>query len=101
MTDIPATGLQLVSLLKSSGELEVSLVDAAVPEPKENEVLVRVEATPINPSDLGLLFGPADIENAVVSGTTDRPVLTAQMPPAVMRAMAARLDQPIDRKSVV
>jgi NADPH:quinone reductase len=95
MTDIPATGLQLVSLLKSSGELEVSLVDAAVPEPKENEVLVRVEATPINPSDLGLLFGPADMENAVPSGTADRPVLTAQMPEAAMRAMAARIDQPM------
>ena len=60
MTNIPSTGLQLISLLKSSGELEVSLTDAPVPEPKENEVLVRIEATPINPSDLGLLFGPAD-----------------------------------------
>ena len=95
MTNIPATGLQLISLLKSSGELEVSLTDAPVPEPKENEVLVRIEATPINPSDLGLLFGPADIAGAKLSGTPDRPVLTAQMPAAVMRAMAARLDQPM------
>ena len=95
MTNIPATGLQLVSLLKSSGELEVSLIDAAVPEPKENEVLVRIDATPINPSDLGLLFGPADIASAKLSGTPDRPVLTAQMPEAVMRAMAARVDQPM------
>ena len=95
MTNIPATGLQLVSLLKSSGELEVSLIDAPVPEPKENEVLVRIEATPINPSDLGLLFGPADLSGATVSGTADKPVLTVQMPEAVMRAMAARVDQPM------
>ena len=95
MTNIPATGLQLVSLLKSSGELEVSLTDVPVAEPKENEVLVRIDATPINPSDLGLLFGPADIAGAKLSGTPDRPVLTAQMPDAVMRAMAARLDQPM------
>ena len=95
MTNIPETGLQLVSLLKSSGELEVSLIDAPVPEPKENEVLVRIDATPINPSDLGLLFGPADITSSQLSGTPDRPVLTAQMPAAVMRAMSARVDQPM------
>ena len=95
MTNIPETGLQLVSLLKSSGELEVSLAQVPVPEPKENEVLVRIDATPINPSDLGLLFGPADIANAQLSGTPDNPVLTAQMPEAVMRAMAARVDQPM------
>jgi len=95
MTNIPETGLQLVSLLKSSGELEVSLIDAPVPEPKENEVLVRIDATPINPSDLGLLFGPADIAGSQLSGTPDRPILTAQMPAAVMRAMAARVDQPM------
>jgi NADPH:quinone reductase len=95
MTNIPKTGLQLLSLLKSSGELEVSLIDAPVPEPKENEVLVRIDATPINPSDLALLFGPADITAAKLSGTPDRPVLTAQMPEAVMRAMAGRVDQPM------
>jgi NADPH:quinone reductase len=95
MTNIPKTGLQLISLLKSSGELEVSLIDAPVPEPKENELLVRIDATPINPSDLALLFGPADITAAKLSGTPDRPVLTAQMPEAVMRAMAGRVDQPM------
>ncbi len=54
------TGLQLRSLLKKSGELEVSLAQVAVPEPEADEVVVRVEASPINPSDLGLLLGPAD-----------------------------------------
>ena len=95
MTNIPETGLQLISLVKSSGELEVSLTQVPVPEPKDDQVLVRIEASPINPSDLGLLFGPADIANAKFSGTAEQPVLTAQMPEAVMRAMAARVDQPM------
>ncbi len=95
MTNIPETGLQLISLVKSSGELEVSLIHVPVPEPKDDQVLVRIEATPINPSDLGLLFGPADIANAKFSGTAEQPILTAQMPEAVMRAMAARVDQPM------
>ena len=86
-------GLQLRTLLKKSGELEVSLVNVPTPDPAEDEVVVRVEATPINPSDLGLLFGPADMAGAKVSGTKDLPVITAKMPDAAMRMMAARLDQ--------
>ena len=58
--DLPSTALQLQSLVRSSGELEVSLAEVPVPEPGADEVLVRIEATPINPSDLGLLFGAAD-----------------------------------------
>ena len=58
------SGLQLRSLLKKSGELELSLVSVPTPEPAEDEVVVRVEATPINPSDLGLLIGPADMSTA-------------------------------------
>ena len=58
------TGLQLRSLIKKSGELEISLVSVPTPEPAEDEVVVRVEATPINPSDLGLLVGAADMSTA-------------------------------------
>ncbi|HXI07256.1 MAG: zinc-binding dehydrogenase [Bradyrhizobium sp.] len=87
------SGLQLRSLVKKSGELELSLVNIPTPEPGEDEVVVRVEATPINPSDLGLLIGPADMSAAKVSGTKDSPVITAQMPEAAMRMMGARLDQ--------
>ena len=87
------SGLQLRSLLKKSGELELSLVDVPTPEPADDEVVVRVEATPINPSDLGLLIGPADMSTAKVSGTTDAPVVTAKMPEAAMRMMGGRLDQ--------
>ena len=64
-----------------------------VPEPKDDEVVVRVEATPINPSDLGLLFGPADMTTAKVSGTGDGPVVTARVPQQTLKGLAARLDQ--------
>jgi len=87
------TGLQLRSLLKKSGELELSLVNIPTPEPADDEVVVRVEATPINPSDLGLLIGPADMSTAVVSGPKDSPVITAKMPEAAVKMMGARLDQ--------
>lgn len=93
MTQTPTTGLQLRSLLKASGELELSLADVAIQEPGPDEVLVRIEGAPINPSDLGLLLGPADLSAAKVSGTADRPVLTAAIPPNYMKAVSARLDQ--------
>jgi NADPH:quinone reductase-like Zn-dependent oxidoreductase len=87
------SGLQLRTLLKKSGELELSLVDVPTPEPADDEVVVRVEAAPINPSDLGLLIGPADMSTAQLSGTKTQPVITAKMPDAAMRMMGARLDQ--------
>jgi NADPH:quinone reductase len=88
-----ASGLQLRSLIKKSGELEISLLNVPTLEPKPDEVVVRVEATPINPSDLGLLTGAADLSTAKVSGTKDSPVVTAKVPEAGMRAMAGRLDE--------
>jgi NADPH:quinone reductase len=87
------TALQLRSLVRSSGELEVSLHDVPVPEPGADEVLVRIQATPINPSDLGLLFGAADMGTMQVSGTAARPVLSARIPDKFMKAMAGRADQ--------
>lgn len=86
-------GLQLRSLVKKDGNLEVSLISIPVPEPDENEVVVRIEATPINPSDLGLLFGMADIDTSRISGTAESPVLTASIPENLMRNMQARVDQ--------
>jgi NADPH:quinone reductase-like Zn-dependent oxidoreductase len=83
----------LRSLIRKSGELEVSLAEVAIAEPAADEVIVRVEATPINPSDLGLLFGAGDMANAKASGTAQQPVITAPVPEAAMRAMAGRLDE--------
>jgi NADPH:quinone reductase-like Zn-dependent oxidoreductase len=87
------TGLQLRSLIKKSGELEISLLEVPTPEPSADEVVVRVEASPINPSDLGLLVGAADMTTAKAAGHKDAPVITARVPEAAMRAMAGRLDE--------
>src|SRR5438270_5685850 len=87
------TGLQLRSLIKASGELEISLVNVPTPEPAADEVVVRVEAAPINPSDLGLLVGAADMSSAKSSGTKELPVVTAKVPEAAMNAMAGRMDE--------
>ena len=90
---IPATSLQLRSLIKSSGELEISLASITTPEPGPEEVLVRIEASPMNPSDLGLLFGAADLSTAKASGTPERPVITATVPEKLMKGMGGRVDQ--------
>jgi len=87
------SGLQLRSLIKKSGELELTLAEVVTPEPAADEVVVRVEASPINPSDLGLLVGAADMTTAKASGTKDSPVVTAKVPEAAMNAMAGRLDE--------
>ena len=92
-TVIPNTALQLRSLVKAGGQLELSLASVAVPVPKPDEVLIRIEATPLNPSDLGLLFGAADMGSARASGTPAQPVVTADIPAALMKAMAGRLDE--------
>jgi NADPH2:quinone reductase len=88
-----ATGLQLRSTVKKEGILELSLTTVATPEPKPEEVIVRIDASPINPSDQGLLFGGADLSTARVSGTGASPVVTATVPPAALKMMAGRLDQ--------
>nr|HEV8010773.1 zinc-binding dehydrogenase [Bradyrhizobium sp.] len=87
------TGLQLRSLISKSGELELSLVRVPTPEPSADEVVVRVEASPINPSDLGLLIGAADLATAKASGSKGAPVITAKVPEAAMKGMAGRLDE--------
>lgn len=87
------TGLQLRSLVTDAGTLEISLVDVAIPEPGPDEVLVRVEAAPINPSDLALLFGFADMTTARIGGTADRPTVTADIPEGLRKAVAARVGE--------
>ncbi len=86
-------GLQLRSLIKKSGELEISLQNVPTPEPGPDEVVVRVEATPINPSDLGLLVGAADLSTIKASGAKDAPVITAKVPEAAMKGMVGRLGE--------
>jgi NADPH:quinone reductase-like Zn-dependent oxidoreductase len=87
------TALELRSLIRKSGELELSLAKVAVPEPGEDQVLVKIEATPINPSDLGLLLGPADMSAAKATGSGDGIVVTAKVPQAALAMLGARLDK--------
>jgi NADPH:quinone reductase len=86
------TGLQLRSLVKSTGDLELSLTSVPTPVPAANEVVVRVEAAPLNPSDLGLLFAGADMTKASQRGTKDQPLVAARVPEAALKSMAARFD---------
>ena len=85
----PTSGQQLQSRVTSGGRLELWIEDVAVAAPGDGEIVVRMEATPINPSDLGLLLGPADPATFRVEGGKT----IADIPPARLASMAARLDQ--------
>ncbi len=87
------TGLQLRSLVRAGGELELSLISVDTPAPAPDEVVIRIEATPLNPSDIGLLFGAADLGTLKVAGTPASPVVTASIPERLIKSMAGRLGQ--------
>ena len=93
--DLPDRALELRSLVTSHGTLELSLQDVPVPSPATNEVLVRVEASPINPSDLGVLIPGADMSTAEVTGTPEHPVVTATLKDGAMTGLSARVDKPL------
>ncbi|MDZ5620442.1 zinc-binding dehydrogenase [Nocardioides sp. HM23] len=93
MTEIPATMRQLRSLVTPERELRLSVEAVDTPPPGEREVLVRVEAAPVNPSDLGLLLAMADVSQAVAGGSLDDPTVTAPIPEPVMRSLAARVGE--------
>lgn len=80
------TGKELTSRLDADGTLTVSLAQRTWEAPVGRQILVRMEAAPINPSDMGMLFAAADMEQAHYSA--DKVVAT--MPEKVTRAMAAR-----------
>lgn len=87
------SGLELRSEITSAGELRLSLKRVSVALPAADEVVVRIEAAPINPSDLGLLLGPADLSTLRASGQGEDTVVTATVPPERLEGIAARLDQ--------
>jgi NADPH:quinone reductase-like Zn-dependent oxidoreductase len=91
--NVAATGLQIRSLVRKSGVLELSLASIPTPEPAADEILIRVEATPINPSDIALLLGPIDPDTAKQAGTAESPVFTANILERALPALGARLDQ--------
>ena len=85
--------LQLRSTVSSEGKLTLDLATIDVPELKSEEVLVRVDASPINPSDLGLLFGMADMSSAQQLGDAQAPIVSADVAPNILKGLKARLDQ--------
>jgi len=88
---VDQTSLGLRSLVKPDGALELSLDQVTVSPPKDDEVIVRIEAAPINPSDLGLLLAGGDVNLAKVSGKGSQTVVTAPIAPAAMGALSARI----------
>jgi NADPH2:quinone reductase len=86
-------GLQLRSLVTEVGELQLSLTKVPIPTPGPDEILVRIEGTPINPSDLGLLLGPADLSTLSIAGAGEDAVVSAKIPPQLMRAVSGRVGE--------
>ena len=85
-------GLELRSRISKGGVLELSLHETAVPELATDEIIVRIEATSVNPSEIGVLLGPAALDTAEFAGTAAQVVVRAQVPAAALPAIAARLD---------
>jgi NADPH:quinone reductase-like Zn-dependent oxidoreductase len=90
---LPKTYMQMFSTLTPEGVLKMELVEQQMPTPKSNQVVVRIEASPINPSDLGVMFGMANMNEASSSGTGKDTVLTAPVSAQGMRVMKARVGQ--------
>jgi NADPH:quinone reductase-like Zn-dependent oxidoreductase len=88
-----STYLQMFSTLTAEGELRLELKEQPMPIPGENEVLIRIEATPINPSDHGVMFGWASIASATSSGNGADTVLSAPVSEQGMAVMKARIGQ--------
>jgi len=87
------TGLQLRSTVKEDGVLELSLAVVPTPQPKDQEILVQVQASPLNPSDLVLLLAGADLTTLKSTGSADKTVVTAQLAPEAVRALKARVGE--------
>ena len=92
---LPETYLQMLSTVTEDGELRMELAEKPLPELKPHEVLIRVEATPINPSDHGVMFGWASMGQASSTGSGAETVLTAPVGPQGMAVMKARIGQPL------
>ena len=87
--------LALQSTVKSEAKLELSLANIESPAPAEDQVVIRVEAAPINPSDIGPLFAGADVSTATASGSGVDTVVPADIADHFMRANAGRVGKPL------
>ena len=90
MTD---KNIQLVSTISDDNKLTLSLQDIEMPQPSADEVVVRIEAAPLNPSDFGVMFSAADMSTAVQSGTEQNPIVTADVSAKFMPALKTRVNK--------
>ncbi|HSP84587.1 MAG TPA: zinc-binding dehydrogenase [Psychrobacter sp.] len=90
MTD---KNIQLTSTVSEDNKLTLALQDIEMPKPGADEVVVRIEAAPLNPSDFGVMFSAADMSTAVQSGTEQNPVITADVPAKFMPALKTRVNK--------
>ena len=86
---------QMQSCVHENGTVECTLVEVELPEPGPDEVMVEIEAAPINPSDLGLMFGAADLSTVRTAERDGQPALLLDVPSAAMRAMEESLDESV------
>ena len=89
----PLSSLEMRSLITAEGQLKLWLEEVAVREPADDELVVRVEAAPINPSDQLLMFGPADPSTLREVGTPSRPIIEGTVPHECLAGVAGRLDK--------
>jgi len=87
------TSQQLFSTVSSDGQLTLELKQVDVPEPKDQEVIVKVEMAPINPSDMWPMFALADLSQASLTYNQDKKALTAPIFPGMVKNLRTRLDQ--------
>ncbi|MFT5605950.1 MAG: NADPH2:quinone reductase, partial [Paracoccaceae bacterium] len=91
----PESGLQLRSLVTEDGHLKLLLQEAPVPEPGDDEVVVRIEATPLNPSDQATLISPADVSSGITTGSGADTVYTAQLRAGLENLVKPRVGKPL------
>ena len=92
MTDLKSKEIR--SEITSEGKLNLSIVTSDVPTPNDDEVLIKVEASPINPSDLGLLISfAADLDSISSQGSGDNTVTSMGIHPGLMQSMKPRIDK--------
>ncbi len=92
---VPERGLELTSTLGADGIVTLAVGECDVPEPRDDQVVVRVEAAPINPSDLGMLFAAGDVHSALAGGDGMHPSVAVPVSSTLLAAQAARLDRPM------
>jgi NADPH2:quinone reductase len=90
---MPSTTLEIRSRISREGELTLWLEEVPLPRPRRNELVVRVEAAPLNPSDQILMFGSVDMTTLHASGTVNRPIIEGRVPPERLAVMSGRLDR--------